>query len=175
MDSFAAGLFQGDKLVDIISCLFTVAALFFSLYLWLLDHVSDDEAEFISKKAELLTELNKHRERLKALSKTLQPGSDNAKEFLEILKDVSSRMEVVLSYRFWVRSKQREEYEKICEFHRDSRYLISALNRSDESGSIPAEAESLVGIALDEKQMEDIREDYYEGLMYIIEFIENWE
>ena len=168
MGNYTGGLLNGDTLINVISCVFTVAALIFTLYFWLLDHLSSDESTFISKRTKTLKKL---RECLETISsEQIDPVT-----LRDTIKNVSSQMEVVLNYRFWGRSKLREEYLKINEFNRDSRYLVSALNRSIENESASGDRKSLVAIDLNPEQIEDIRTDYYDGLLFIIEFIETWE
>ena len=163
----SAGLFHSDAFINIISCAFTVLALVFALYLWLLDHLIEDEAKYIAHRAKMLAAL---RESLAEIN-----GSVSSETLLKAIQRVNVHLETALNYRFWTRSKQREEYNKINVFYRDSLYLVSTLRRSLESETIPGEHKSLLSISsLEAEQLEDIRSDYYDGLTFIIEFIENW-
>ena len=175
-------------MVDIISCVFTVIALAFTLYLWLLDHLSEDESKFIENKAKILDALKaslsdilsrEEREQLRAsipVPETAGSESLNAKMLLTAVQKVNDQLEVVLNYRFWARSRQRAEYEQIRAFYRDSRYLVSMLRRYEESGTLESARDSLISInAMDGELLEDIRTDYRDGLAFIVEFIENWE
>lgn len=161
-ESFA-GLFQGGSMADLISCVVTVLALAFTLYFWLLDHLSEDESKFIEGRKKTLASLKKSYDSIKT-----SPVAANT--LLEAVQNVNRRLEVVLNYRFWGRSRQREDYEKVNVFFQDSRFLISTLRRSMEWQDT-----SLVGIpALDDRMLEDIRADYADGLAYVIEFLNNW-
>ncbi len=163
MGAFISAILKNGNLIDIVSCVFTVLALVFTLYFWLLDHLSEDETKFIEGKPETLAALN-------ACLDTIDHSEDPQK-ILDAVWDVNKRMEVILNYRFWARSKQKEEYNRINGFYRDSRYLISTLRRSQEKRE-----DSLVGLgALNAAEIRDIRTDYRKVLYYIIEFIENWE
>ena len=156
-----------DALIDIISCVFTVLALVFTLYFWLLDHLSEDESKFIEGKEEFLNEL---RECLKTINNNGEP-----KALLPIVQKVNNKLEVILNYRFWVRSKKKEDYKKINVFYADSKYLISTIRRYVEAQEAEADSDSLVGIpALGKEDLDDIQSDYRNGLMYIIDFIESW-
>lgn len=163
----SAGLFHGDAFINIISCAFTVLALVFALYLWLLDHLIEDESKYIAHRAKMLAALRKSLAEIN--------GSVRSEKLLKAIQRVNAHLETALNYRFWTRSKQRKEYNKINAFYRDSLYLVSTLRRSLESETIPEEHKSLLSISsLEAEQLEDIRSDYYDGLMFIIEFIENW-
>lgn len=166
-----------DALIDIISCVFTVLALVFTLYFWLLDHLSEDESKFIEGKEKFLKEL---KECLDTISDNKDP-----EVLLPIVQKVNNKLEVILNYRFWVRSKKKEDYKKINVFYADSKYLISTIRRyveaKEDQGSNAAvesremESGSLVRIpVLGEEDLEDIQSDYRNGLMYIIDFIESW-
>ena len=158
---------------DIISCVFTIVALAFTLYLWLLDNLSGDESKFVEKKGEILKELNACLESLEDTSKDTPTDEKPSKDFLQTLQKADTQLEALVSYRFWARSKQKEEFEKIRVFHEDSRYLISLLGRfSDPSG----QPKSLAAVLpLNRTQIEEIRKEYRKGLLFIIEFIENRE
>ncbi|MBR6381003.1 MAG: hypothetical protein IKS07_04940 [Lachnospiraceae bacterium] len=156
-----------DNMVNIISCAFTVLALVFTLYFWLIDHLSDEEAEFVKKREETL-------ERLRACQKQIDESPD-ADRFLSAVREVNRHLEIIVHYRFWGRSKQREEYAKIKDFYEDSRYLVSTILRWQETAGEPQYRKSLVGIpVLRAPEIDDIRTDYRKGLNYIIEFMENW-
>ncbi|MBE5826408.1 MAG: hypothetical protein E7307_07190 [Butyrivibrio sp.] len=156
-----------DALIDIISCVFTVLALVFTLYFWLLDHLSEDESKFIEGKEEFLNEL---RECLKTID-----NNDEPKALLTNVQKVNNKLEVILNYRFWVRSKKKDDYKKINVFYADSKYLISTIRRYVEAQESKAGGDSLVGIpALGKEDLDDIQSDYRNGLMYIIDFIESW-
>ena len=172
MKDFLVGLSELGPLIDIISCVFTVLALIFTLYFWLLDNLNEEETKFVEGKGELLKTLNECLETVRSSEKT-------DKEKREKVREANGKLEVVLNYRFWGRSAKKEEYSRISEFCQDSRYLISTMRRLEDANSLqdgtPSEAGSLVGVgALSEEQMNDIWTDYKKGLAYIIDFIENW-
>ena len=58
MKDFLVGLSELGPLIDIISCVFTVLALIFTLYFWLLDNLNEEETKFVEGKGELLKTLN---------------------------------------------------------------------------------------------------------------------
>ena len=170
MEGFLEGLTKPEAIIDIVSCAVTVLALVFSLYLWLLDHLSEDEYKFIEGKEKFVESLNNC---LKTIDKD-QHGLDSVsplKNLLDNLQEVNDKLEVILSYRFWARSKRKEEYNKISQFHFDTRYLISTLRRSLETDK----KESLLTMPeLRQEEIDDIKVDYKKGLYYIIDFLENW-
>ncbi len=173
MAEFLFKIIDNGNLIDIISCVFTVLALMFTLYFWLLDQLSEEESKFIENKASLLKSLNKN---LALLSPTNQ-DVPSAQDMLYVAESVNEQLEVVLNYRFWSRGKQRDEFAKVYDFFRDSRYLVSTLQRVKEQngGRETAEKESLVAIsALKPRELSDIRAEYQKGLSYTIEFFENW-
>ena len=167
MDAFANWLSNYDALIDIIACVFTVLALVFTLYFWLLDHLSEDESKFIEGKESFLQEL---KECLKTISDNREP-----EVLLPIVQNVNNKLEVILNYRFWPRSRQKEDYKKINEFYMDSKYLISTIRRYVEAQNQTGEEASLVGInKLKKEDLDDIQSDYRNGLLFIIDFIESW-
>lgn len=207
--SFFSRVFGNGNWADIISCIFTIIALAFTLYFWLLDHLSEDESKFIEGKTGTLDALDtslktivKHKEPPCAEDETeaqAAEGRENAKaedvkEVLEAISEVNKRLEVILNYRFWARSRQKEEYARISKFYRDSRFLISTMRRYRESVAgedavaVPSsgpvipesrdlknDGRSLLSIeTFQNSDLWDVCTDYEKGLNYIIEFIENW-
>ncbi len=172
------GLAKYEAVIDIVSCVFTVLALVFSLYLWLLDHLSEDEYKFIEGKEEFVESLNKCLKTIDGSQdsqdnedRDIQDARSPLKDLLENLEEVNSKLEVILNYRFWARSKRKEEYNKISRFHFDTRYLISTLRRSME----PNIRYSLLNMPeLKQEEIDDIKVDYKKGLYYIIDFLEHW-
>lgn len=167
---------------DIISCVFTIVALAFTLYLWLLDNLSGDESKFVEKKGEILKELNACLESLEDTSKDTPTDEKPSKDFLQTLLKADTQLEALVSYRFWARSKQKEEFEKIRVFHEDSRYLISLIKRLTEPpkrsnlSESTEQPKSLAAVLpLNRTQLKEIRNAYRNGLLFIIEFIENRE
>lgn len=170
MLSFFKALSEYDAIIDIVSCVFTVLALIFTLYFWLLDHLGEDEAKFIEGKEKFLKSLYKC---LRVMD-DLHSNSD-LQPLLKTLIKVNNKLEVILNYRFWARSKKKEEYKKINQFHYDTRYLISTLQRAMEAQNAPIVDGSLINMPeLEPNEIEDIKADYRKGLYYIIDFLENW-
>lgn len=165
---YIALLSRSDTIINIVSCLFTVLALVFTLYFWLLDHLSADEAKFIEKKKKYLARLKDCLEILK--------HSQKPTEILNVIRCVNDILEIILSYRFWANSSLKRDYNAIHEFYTDSRFIISTLQRSIESNNASKQNRSLAYIPeLSGPEMEDIKSDYLNGLLYIINFIENWK
>ena len=165
-----------ENLIDIISCVFTVGALVFTLYFWLLDHLNEEESEFIKNKYDVLKVLKKSYNTIKYPDCVLINGEADCTVLLRAIYDASKQMEIILSYRFWARSKYKDTYLRVNNFYRDSKYTISTIRRSIEKDVSFTDEKSLVyigNLSLDE--IEDIRSDYEMGLSYTIEFIENWE
>lgn len=168
----AAGLDYG-ALADVISAILAIIALVFTLYFWLLDHLSDDETKFLEGKAQTLDQLRGAVDALKAEEEKTRP---DLKTILEIVEQTNRRLEVVLNYRFWTRGKQREEYARIREFCYDSRYLVSTLRRFDE-GAAPEGGRSAFEISsadLDDKKARQVCVEYAASLTEAVEFFENW-
>lgn len=155
-----------DVLAEIISCVFTILALVFTLYFWLLDQISDDESKFIEGKESFLKDLNSSMEIIKS--------NRDPEALLQMVQNVNNKLEVILNYKFWAHGKKKEDYKKITEFYADSKYLISTIRRYVEHKN-GGSSKSLVGIEeLKQDALEDIQSDYGNGLMFIIDFIENW-
>lgn len=164
MANIITKMIENGNLINIVSCVFTVLALVFTVYLWLLDHLSEDEAKYIKEKPILLRALKECQDILE--------NSDSLEKTLEAIYDINRRMEVILNYRFWIRSKQKEEYDKIIEYHRDCRYMISTIQRSMETD----ETDSLLRIKpLDKPKLEELLSDYRGELSYIIELVQDYK
>ncbi|MBQ6603425.1 MAG: hypothetical protein IJH99_08510 [Eubacterium sp.] len=150
--------------ISFISVFLTILALAYTLYYWLLDHISDDENDFIKEKGKLLSDLKEY-------ARTAE--TDEPDVFLANVEDVTGRLEVILNYRFWSRSRKQAEHRKLSAFYEDSRYLISTVHRSLEAdGAGP----SLVAVGpLTDGEWKEIRDKYRYGLWYMIEFVENWK
>ena len=173
MLDFITKMIDNGNLIDIISCVFTVAALIFTLYFWLLDHVSEEETEFLKKKPGLLGTLNKSLNKIKEIEHSKKDAKVDSRTLLNAISEVNKQMEIVLNYRFWTRGKYKDAYLRVNNFYKDSKYAVSTIQRSlDETDN----GKSLVSIAdLGKDELEDIRSGYQRGLSYTIEFIENWE
>ena len=172
MKEFLVSMSEFGPLIDIISCVFTVLALVFTLYFWLLDNLNEEETKFVEGKDKLLNSLYR-------CLKIIRSSKKTDKEKVEEVRRVNGQLEVVLNYRFWGRSTKKEEYSRISEFCQDSRYLISTMRRQQDahrpSDGMNNGVQSLVGVGkLSDEQMSDIWTDYKKGLAYIIDFIENW-
>ncbi len=160
-----------ESITNLLSCVFTVLALVFTLYLWLLDHLNGEEAKFLEGKGELLKFLKAHLDTIKNAG---GPTDKQLSVLLDNMVEISNRLEIVMDYRFWERGKQQEEFRKIKWFFQDSKYLISTIQRCNEVQD-SSQGRSLVSIpALNERELEDIRSDYMKGLAYTIVFFENW-
>ncbi len=177
MLDFIVKMIDNGNLIDIISCVFTVAALIFTLYFWMLDHLSEEESEFIKSKSGVLDTLIDKRAKIKELESIQPDDEEDTKTLLAAIDDVNKEMEVILSYRFWARGKQKDEYLKVNDFYRDSKYAVSTIRRSLDNKEPSSENDrSLVSIApLRKEELDDIISDYQKGLSFTIEFIENWE
>ena len=157
-----------EDYLNVISCVFTVLALVFTLYFWLLDKLSEDENEFIKGKKELLDILNGCLEKI--------PDDVDLVTLRDKVKEVNDKLEVVVNYRFWARSTVSDDYQKIQRFYQDSRYLLSTVRRAIETDKAVQTDSSLVSIAeLESEEKKDILTDYRRGLRYIIDFVENWQ
>ncbi len=164
LSSNAGSLVSGT--LELISCAFTVFALIFTLYFWLMDHLSGDRNEFAKSKPELLSILKK----AIASLDDLHAGSDH-QDLIDMILNINQQLEIILAYRFWAYSRRKGEYKKIQAFMRDSKYLISDIRRSRE---YTASGESIFAIApLGEEEIEAIKQNYREGLFYILDFVDN--
>lgn len=174
LSNFMNWLTDGSNSMELISCIFTVLALVFTLYFWLLDKLSDDEADFRRGRAETLALLNDSLRTIRTCRTSRDP-----EQILKAAVDVDEKLQLVLNYRFWERDKHRDNYNKIKTFYEDNRYLISTIRRSRdylrESESTPKDKVSLLAVPeLTEAEIDDIVSDYDYALNYIIEFLENW-
>lgn len=167
MQSVFQAIASYDNMIELISCVFGILALAFTLYFWLLDHLSEDESKFIEGKKDYLKNLKDY---LYAI------GSVDEQSLLSMVEDVNGSLEVILNYRFWVHGRHKDEHKKLTEFYQDSKYLISTIRRDLDAQGRPEAGKSLVSIPpLDDKEIEDIKANYKNGLIYIIHFIENWD
>ncbi len=158
---------QYDFLINCLSCVGTILALVFTLYLWLLGTLSDDEAKFLEGKKEFLSLLYNS---MSAISESKEP-----EVMLPLMQDINDHLEVIMNYRFWQRTKRKEDFMKINTFYQDSKYLISTLRRCLEVKDNKELKRSLVSVNyLNDEEKADIRDDYRKGLSFIIEFVENW-
>ena len=159
---------SGYDYLNIISCVFTVLALVFTLYFWLLDKLSEDESKFIEGKKDLLGTLND------CLEKT--DGDPELRTLRDCIQAVNEKLEVVVNYRFWTRSSVSDDYQKIQRFYQDSRYLLSTVRRAIESSEPGQTDKSLAAIiSIEPVEKADILMDYRRGLRYIIDYVENWQ
>ena len=151
--------------ISFISVFLTILALAYTLYYWLLDHLSDDEAEFIKGREGFASDI-------KDALDSMKPEVSCLETFLPKAEHMTGKLEEILNYRFWARSRKAAEYRKLDAFCKDSRYFISTIRRSMEN---PSEPDSLVAIRpLKEEEWDEIREEYSYGLWYLLEFVENW-
>ena len=178
-----------DSILNLISCIFTVAALIFALYCFLLEQLGADESDFLRSKDEKVKVLSECLDKIKTQTDIFYQTYDKknnkvldnsttvktVKIVLESIKEVNNQLEIIMSYRFWVRSKVKKEYGIINVFHNDSKYLISTMERYLEAKKGKAVSGSLIEIStLEPRDIEDIYSDYGRGLEYILDFIKNW-
>lgn len=157
--------FSVSDLIEIISCVFTVFALVFTLYFWLMDHLSDDRAEYVKEKPAVLALLNDAIHSLDRIA-----GTKDLDTFLDVLHRVNHQLEIILDYRFWGSVRKRRDYHMIHTFMQDSRYLDSTIRRARE----PYDSRTALAIPeLSPAEFESIMRDYQKGLYYILDFVEN--
>ena len=185
--------------IDIISCVFTIVALIFTLYLWLLDQLSGEESQFIEHKSQYIKDLKEYKDHISDIqTKSIpeyqiseSPENDRKKlyddlldKFHENVENVNNLLSVIVSYRFWTRNAQKTDFEKIQDFLADSRYLSSTIMRCREGD----DDDSLIEIKPDDlsaqrndsaptepSKLEKISESYINGLNYIIYYLEDWK
>ena len=155
-----------SSILEIISCLFTVLALIFSLYLWMLDKMNDDKSAFIDKKKEYLNFIIDKKEELQK--------NISVKNMLKSIQELNAELEIILNYRFWERSNKRQDYIKIKNFFIDNKYLISNIKRYIEEKECKPRKGSLISIFDFEEEINNIKKDYNNVLSYILLFLENW-
>lgn len=164
--------------IEFISCIATIIALIFTLYLWLLDKIGDDRAEYLKVRRQFIADLNNGIIRLRNLNKTnTVPQRNNShayKQILSTIEDMNDELGKILSYRFWERNAQSDDYNKITDFHSGSRYLISTLKRYDNSLKNSGTSDTIVGIQpLSPQEIDDMISDYITGLEFILEFVDD--
>ncbi|MCR4928545.1 MAG: hypothetical protein K5988_00955 [Lachnospiraceae bacterium] len=146
--------------IDIISCVFTVIALVFTLYLWLLDQ-RDDEKDYVENKREYIQKLD-------AIINNIDDRSNPA-GIVEQMGKADSVIEEVISYRFWANTPHYKIIKEMEEFHKNSKYYISALKRISEQ----LEEQSIFYIDVNQKL--ELRNRYIKKLSYFINFLKNDE
>lgn len=164
-------------LVDIISCLFTVIPLGITFRFWLLDHLLEDEMEFLEKKGECIADIDACIEELDRLPVGPYAAEDRSEaryfdRLLQLMQQVERRLEVIVNYRFWGRKGYREEFKRIRDFYSDNKYLISTVARYSETDGM----NSLVSVSsLEEEDKRSLFEEYRKGLVFVKVFIKEWE
>lgn len=157
--------------INVIACASAVIALGVTLYLWLLERLNEDESKYIQEKETYVKTLNAYLDKLMRSDET-----DEFESLLNIVQQVNYEVAIILNYKFWARSKHKEDYKKIKEFYRDSRYLISTIRRYRESIGSGCLGSSVINIdKITDLELTDIQEEYRKGLRFIIFFVENWE
>lgn len=163
--------------VDIIAGVFSVVALIFTLYLWSLDHLSEDESKFIENKRENVRKLTE------IASRIAQPGIMYM-ELEDLVTQVNDILCVLVNYRFWVNTENGSFCEKMRSFYEDSRYFISELHRIgevyDRKQNRTMEGHpSVVSIGSDDdderKLLIDMKNKYVKTLWEIIDFLEGMD
>ena len=111
-------------------------------------------------------------------------------EYQKQIEKVNYILDVLVRYRFWNRNAPKEEFDKIKEFHTDSKYLSSTLLRYIENLRIEKDNnsqgadnknpekkdDSLIAIKmLKTDSLEEITDSYVNGLNYIIFYLQDWK
>ncbi|MBO4653360.1 MAG: hypothetical protein IKI15_11735 [Lachnospiraceae bacterium] len=168
-----------SSILEIVSCVFTVVALLFSLYMWLIDRNDEDNMEFYKKKKKYLETLYKDREIIEVIDET----ANEKKELSEKMQDtwdtsvaideINNTLRIITAFRFWGRSRWYDRFPELQKLFSDSIVLSSQLKRCCEE-----KTESLVGIRFHEfygNQLPKLRKDYLEKLDSAIVFLEHVE
>lgn len=122
----AYDIIKNLQLGSVISCVVTVLALVFTLYLWLIDHLNADEDSYIENKREYILKLEEYYSKVSRRECTVEC-------FAQIVEEVNDLLFILLHYRFWERSIKKEDYKKMTNLYYDSKYLLSELVRIDET------------------------------------------
>jgi hypothetical protein len=157
--------------LEIVSCVFTVVALLFSLYMWLIDRNDEDNMEFYQHKKEYLETLTTQRE--------LIANADNADkkkaagDIAQSIDEINTTLRIITAFRFWGRSRWYDRFPELQKLFSDSVVLSSQLKRSREE-----KTESLVGIQFHgfyEDRFPELKANYLKRLDSAIVFLTHVE
>ena len=154
---------------DPINPIISIVALIFTLHLWRLDRLYDDESQFVEKKTSIIGVINTSIEEISNCSD---------EKFLKIVQEVNEILNVILRFRFLSQKNvYKKEYLEICEFYEESKYLINMLVRYKEKKNLGEEnnlANTVLWIPyIEEDEMKEIKVDYRNGLIFILWFLRN--
>ena len=160
-----------SSILEIVSCVFTVVALLFSLYMWLIDRNDEDNMEFYQHKKEYLETLTTQRE--------LIANADNADkknaagDIAQSIYEINTTLRIITAFRFWGRSRWYDRFPELQKLFSDSVVLSSQLKRSREE-----KTESLVGIQFHgfyEDRFPELKANYLKRLDSAIVFLTHVE
>ena len=82
-----------EIIINIVSCIFTIAALVFTMYLWLLEQLSGEETRFVEGKAGYISALKGSKSKIKEYEIKFDNGSEQDTENAAVFEPVfRSRM-----------------------------------------------------------------------------------
>lgn len=172
-----------EIIINIVSCIFTIAALVFTMYLWLLEQLSGEETRFVEGKAGYISALKGSKSKIKEYEIKFDNGSEqDSSDFTaedkdieairDIIDEVNGQLEIIVNYRFWNRNAHKKDFERIKKFYGDSKYLTSTITRYIE----PYDDNTLIEIGrFDLQTIKEIIRQYIKGLDFIIIFLEDWK
>ena len=167
-----------EIIINIVTCIFTIAALVFTMYLWLLEQLSGEETRFVEGKAGYIRALKGSKGKIDDFKKKFEKENDSAlaedkdiEEIRDIIDEVNGQLEIIVNYRFWNRNAHKKDFEKIKKFYTDSKYLTSTITRYTEEDD-----NTLIEIGrFDLQTIKEIIRQYIKGLDFIIIFLEDWK
>lgn len=168
-----------EIIINIVTCIFTIAALVFTMYLWLLEQLSGEETRFVEGKAGYIRALKGSKGKIDDFKKKFEKENDSAlaedkdiEEIRDIIDEVNGQLEIIVNYRFWNRNAHKKDFEKIKKFYTDSKYLTSTITRYTEED----DDNTLIEIGrFDLQTIKEIIRQYIKGLDFIIIFLEDWK
>lgn len=168
-----------EIIINIVTCIFTIAALVFTMYLWLLEQLSGEETRFVEGKAGYIRALKGSKGKIDDFKKKFEKENDSAlaedkdiEEIRDIIDEVNGQLEIIVNYRFWNRNAHKKDFERIKKFYTDSKYLTSTITRYTEED----DDNTLIEIGrFDLQTIKEIIRQYIKGLDFIIIFLEDWK
>ena len=160
-----------SSILEIVSCVFTVVALLFSLYMWLIDRNDEDNMEFYQNKKDYLDTLEHYRDVIVQTDDA--DKKKEASEIAEAIDEINTTLRIITAFRFWGRSRWYDRFPELQKLFSDSIVLSSQLKRSSEEIQ-----ESLVGIRFRmyyDELFPELKKNYLERLDSAIVFLKHVE
>lgn len=156
-----------SEITSIVSCLFTVLALCFTLYFWTIDNRNDDEISFFEKKRTYIQDLLMLSSKIKECNKATE-------DMAMLISDANDILQIIMHYRFWSNRKENDMVAIIQKLYEDGYYFVSEIERSVKVSGEEKKLNSMLDMDynnINNKLLIRTRDDYLERLDDIIVFL----